>query len=50
MARFISRCNGIDLLDGPPRRCLDELVIPAFGPADREAYDDERVMSAIVQA
>ncbi len=50
MARFISRCNGINLLDGAARCILNKLVIPAFGPVDREAHDNERLMSAVVQA
>ena len=50
MARLISRCNGIDLLDGAACRRLDELVVPAFGPVDREAHDNKRLMSAVEQA
>ena len=48
MACFVSRCHSVDLLDGTARRRLDELVVPALGPVDREAHDDERLTSAVV--
>ena len=50
MSSLISRCGGIDLLHSAACRRLDELVIPALVPVDREAYDNERLMSAVVQA
>ena len=50
MPRFISRCNGIDPLDGMARRRLNEFVIPAFVPVNREAYDNESLMDVVVQA
>lgn len=50
MAGFVSGCNGINLLNGAACCRLDELVISAFGPIDREAHDNERLMSAVVQA
>ena len=50
MALFINCCNGIDLLDSVAHHCLDELIIPMFGPVNCEAYDNERLMSAVVQA
>ena len=50
MSCLISRCGGIDLLNGVANRRLDELVIPMFVPVDRKAYENERLMSTIVQA
>lgn len=50
MPRFISRCNGIDLLDVTARHRLNELVISAFIPINREAYDNESLMGVVVEA
>ena len=50
MAGFVSRCDCLNLLDGAVRRGLDELVISMLGPIDREAYDDKRLVSAVLQA
>jgi hypothetical protein len=50
MARLISRCKDIHLLDGVARCRLDEFVIPAFDPVDREAHDNMRLTIAVMEA
>ena len=50
MTRFIGRCKRIDPLDGVTSRLLDELIIPALIPVDREAHYNEGLISSVVQA
>ena len=50
MARMVSRCESINLLDSVARRRLDELVVPALSPVYCEAYYNERIISTVVQA
>jgi len=50
MVCIFGRCNGINQLDNTPCRRLNKFINFNIVPVDREVHENERLISAVVQA